>query len=382
MREITNLLVEGWMRSPHSYALVNAYQLEQLNRDPRLLVRHQEVPPYDQAWASLPSVLPSRLRANNVSIPAPRESERTDVIYRISFPLRAYPGSVRTFVFGTREFLGLGEPDWIGPDWTSSTAAADQVEFVTPTHWSAQGLCDLGIQRNRIHVIPHGFDPSLFSSLTDSDRAATRHHLQIAPDNFIFFNLGAMTWNKGVEILLAAFALHVERHPGAMLLLKTMSSLHGNFQGTVWRGAAAMAPQVLNPNVQAAIRLIDRPMTSADIARLFHASDAYVSPYRAEGFNLPVLEAMGAGLPVAVTAGGATDDFCTHDCALKIAAEIRQHEDGLHLEPELASVLKTLEVLRFDEPARRRLAAAGKAHATDHFSWTHVGARLAHLMTT
>ena len=185
MREITNLLVEGWMRSPHSYALVNAYQLEQLNRDPRLLVRHQEVPPYDQAWASLPSVLPSRLRANNVSIPAPRESERTDVIYRISFPLRAYPGSVRTFVFGTREFLGLGEPDWIGPDWTSSTAAADQVEFVTPTHWSAQGLCDLGIQRNRIHVIPHGFDPSLFSSLTDSDRAATRHHLQIAPDNFI-----------------------------------------------------------------------------------------------------------------------------------------------------------------------------------------------------
>lgn len=41
----------------------------------------------------------------------------------------------------------------------------------------------------------------------------------------------------------------------------------------------------------------------------YAVSDAYVSHYRAEGFNLPVLEAMGCGTHVIVSGGGATDDF-------------------------------------------------------------------------
>ena len=41
------------------------------------------------------------------------------------------------------------------------------------------------------------------------------------------------------------------------------------------------------------------------------AADVYVSPYHAEGFNLPVLEAVACGIPVVVSAGGSTEDF-TH----------------------------------------------------------------------
>jgi glycosyltransferase involved in cell wall biosynthesis len=45
------------------------------------------------------------------------------------------------------------------------------------------------------------------------------------------------------------------------------------------------------------------------MAQLYGCSNAYVSPYAAEGFNLPVLESMASGTPVIVPRGGSTDDF-------------------------------------------------------------------------
>ena len=39
-------------------------------------------------------------------------------------------------------------------------------------------------------------------------------------------------------------------------------------------------------------------LSFVQLAKLYQAADAYVSPYLAEGFNLPVLEAAACGLPV------------------------------------------------------------------------------------
>jgi glycosyltransferase involved in cell wall biosynthesis len=49
----------------------------------------------------------------------------------------------------------------------------------------------------------------------------------------------------------------------------------------------------------------------AQLNVLYNVADAYVTPYRAEGFNLPALEAQACGTPVVATRGGATDDFLT-----------------------------------------------------------------------
>ena len=46
------------------------------------------------------------------------------------------------------------------------------------------------------------------------------------------------------------------------------------------------------------------------MAALYRSCDVLVHPYRGEGFAMPVLEAMASGLPVVVTAGGPTDEFC------------------------------------------------------------------------
>ena len=45
------------------------------------------------------------------------------------------------------------------------------------------------------------------------------------------------------------------------------------------------------------------------MAALYNLADAYVTPYHAEAFNMPALEAAACGVPLIVPRGGPTDDF-------------------------------------------------------------------------
>src|SRR5690606_26966799 len=101
---------------------------------------------------------------------------------------------------------------------------------------------------------------------------------------------------------------------------------------------------------------------------LYRACDAFVSPYRGEGFSLPTLEAMACSLPVIVTAGGATDDFVDEENGWLIPAEPRSlgsridgHEltgEAFVLEPDVDALTELLH-RAYDFPAEG--AAKGRA---------------------
>jgi glycosyltransferase involved in cell wall biosynthesis len=102
------------------------------------------------------------------------------------------------------------------------------------------------------------------------------------------------------------------------------------------------------------------------MAVLYQAADAYVSPYRAEEFNIPVLEAAACGLPVICTAGGATDDFVDDLFARRIEAKKRQlRGDGdrevAQLEPRIDHLVALMTEAVDDAGWRVQAAAAGPA---------------------
>ena len=65
------------------------------------------------------------------------------------------------------------------------------------------------------------------------------------------------------------------------------------------------------------IIVISKNLSLNDLQQLYGSCDAYVSPYRAEGFNITSLEAAACGLPVILTSGGSTDDYYDSSFALK-----------------------------------------------------------------
>ena len=79
------------------------------------------------------------------------------------------------------------------------------------------------------------------------------------------------------------------------------------------------------------------------MSELYGSCDAYVSPYRAEGFNIPSLEAAACGIPVILTSGGSTDDYYHPSFALKIEGK-RKTSNGNwnYIEPNLESLVSNM----------------------------------------
>ncbi|HXE54983.1 MAG TPA: glycosyltransferase [Tepidisphaeraceae bacterium] len=123
--------------------------------------------------------------------------------------------------------------------------------------------------------------------------------------------------------------------------------------------------------VQPRITYIGGSLPIQHMAELFQLSDAYLTPYSAEAFNLPALEAVACGLPVICTAGGPTDEFVPNACALRVAAKLVQSlgDGGDALVPDAESLIARMWQVRSDEMFRLAAKQAGPGHAQSHFTW-------------
>jgi glycosyltransferase involved in cell wall biosynthesis len=195
----------------------------------------------------------------------------------------------------------------------------------------------------------------------------------------VFLNVSAMTYNKGVDLVIVAFCRLWQRHRGIRLVLKDQSNLYGVTAAGLIGELAPQLPQLMTPAAIAAIKVVSANLGLEELRLLYGSADAYVSPYRAEGFNLPPLEAAACGLPVLLTRGGATDDYFDRSFALGVeSAKITSDRLGVYLEPRLDDLVDKMESL-LDGRAGVPAGEAGRRFVTERFSWGAATRRLVEL---
>ena len=93
------------------------------------------------------------------------------------------------------------------------------------------------------------------------------------------------------------------------------------------------------------IIVISKNLTLKELSELYGSCDAYVSPYRAEGFNMPPLEAAACGIPTILTSGGSTDDYYHPSFVSKIEGKKILISGKNYIEPNLESLISNMSFL-------------------------------------
>lgn len=133
------------------------------------------------------------------------------------------------------------------------------------------------------------------------------------------------------------------------------------------------------------IRIIDRTLDRHEVHSLMARTDCFVSLHRAEGFGLPIAEAMGLGKPVIATHWSGNVDFMDAENAAcidyKLVTLERDHGPyaaGQHwADPDVAQASWWMRRLREDEALAQRLGARARQTVATMLSADAVGRRIA-----
>ena len=165
------------------------------------------------------------------------------------------------------------------------------------TDYLKRCYAESGIDNSKIKIIPLGVDTVLFNP----SKKPSGQIKYMSSGRYCFLFNGGVTFRKGTDILVNAYLNEFKADEPVCLIIKD-SSAYG-------KGLAEKVRLLSQRPDIARIVYFCENISHGDLAGLYTACDCYVHPYRAEGYGLPIAEAISCGRPVVVTGGGACIDF-------------------------------------------------------------------------
>ena len=260
---------------------------------------------------------------------------RADLVHRLDLRLPPAPGPevVTAHDLPPRRFPDEGTL----PGFLAAGARRPRIVIV-PSTFAAQELVELlGVDETRIRVIPYGLTASYAEP---PEQPATE--LSLPPGPFVVHAAGA-TLRKNLKGLAGAWAELASTHRDHHLLLcgpedERRTALFEHLPRT---------------------HLLGR-LPAGDVAWLMHRAAAVVVPSLYEGFGMPALEGMAAGVPVVAARRGALPEVCG-DAAVLVEPDGESIAEGLRRvldEPTLAAELGRKGLTRAATYSWRRAAEA------------------------
>ena len=374
-----NILIEGWRGINHSFSLVNQWQIIELQKSCELFFK--DVPFVSKNWNSEKNFSGLEKDVSDLinNIPNPNKDQIHDITYRISFPFNFNDkfNSKVLFVFGNCEHKVLNRSKYINN--IPEKLKFNKEFFIhTPSNWCKEGYLNSGFRDEQVIVVPHGVDEKTFHVISDEEKIKIRKQYGIENDAFILTNVGAMTENKGVEKLIAAYGILKKRIDNLKLILKDQSNLYeittAYLFDKIKKSQFNKKYKIINDKMMNDIKIVSKNLSLKEMRNLYSITDCYVSPYLAEGFNLTPLEAAGCGSQIVVTKGGCTDDYYNPCLGYQIESNEKKINDSYLLEPKIDSLVSILEEKIINKPDNYKIERS--KYVNKNFSWDKVVSKL------
>ncbi|MGH7358276.1 MAG: glycosyltransferase family 4 protein [Acidimicrobiia bacterium] len=201
----------------------------------------------------------------------------------------------------------------------------------------------MGVDADRLHVVPVGVDPEVFSPRPDIGRARGR----------LMTTASADVPMKGLAPLLEALAkVRTEREDAHLVVIGKP------------KGKSRMPALIERLGLTGAVEFV-HGVTTERIVELYAEAEVAVVPSLYEGFSLPAVEAMACGVPVVATTGGALPEVVGENGG-----------SALTVPPADPSALATALLRALgDAELRGRIGAAGRTRALERFTWRRTAER-------
>ena len=268
-------------------------------------------------------------------------------------------------VGGTKIASTVWETTNIPEQLAAKLSGATQVWI--PSKWGKKVLVDNGIPIERIRVVPEGV-------AEDIDRPLERPERMQSEQVYRFLMIGKWEARKGVDVLLEAYSKAFSSGDRVELLLRCSGSSAGNRE---WEDEMRKLAEGLKLPVRFSPYLTERALV-----HLYNYCDALVLPSRAEGWGLPVIEAMSCRKPVIVTNYSGYLDYVDESNGYLVDVDrMVDATDGDQFRPgnnfgqwaqpdtdHLASILR--HVYENQDEARSKGIRA-REQVVDKWTWTH-----------
>lgn len=198
----------------------------------------------------------------------------------------------------------------------------------------------------------------------------------ISAKSFRFLHVSSCFPRKGADLLLEAFCKAFTAREDVTLVIKTFQNPHNEIHQWVakMKSIHPDCPHIL---------IIEEDLSDSSLKALYHQCHAFVAPSKAEGFGLPMAEAMLSGLPVITTGWGGQLDFCTEQTAWLVDYEFERSSSHFNLFDSVwarANVDDLAKKMRqvYDMPVcdRQSKADAGRVFLMNKHRWVDAVSKL------
>lgn len=177
-----------------------------------------------------------------------------------------------------------------------------------PCEQNRQLLVGAGVPTERVHVVPHPYEPG------DIERLCNHRSVKLRKDWKRFYSIGRWEPRKGFDALLGAFLRAFKPGDNATLTIKY--SGNGHWSGYLTPDEALNLALVFASengwtadNVGAHVSLIDGRLNDSQITKLHFDNNIYVSASHGEAWGLPAFDAKRAGNAMVYVPWGGVADF-------------------------------------------------------------------------